>query len=197
MPKFSEFNEEEFLLQFFKDQNAGFFVDIGANNGWKGSNTRALFLKGWGGICVEADPETFKSLKATYSNDARITCFNCAVWNKDAVIEFNRHMDFDSGLSCVCVGHTDARLQIRVSVPCKTFDTLLSEAGHPPIIDLLQIDTEGCDFEILSSFSWSVVPRLIMLEHGLSRDRFDMLLAERYKRVFSNQSNSAYERLSP
>ena len=39
--KFSEYDEEAFLLANFSNQPKGFFVEIGANNGWKGSNVHA------------------------------------------------------------------------------------------------------------------------------------------------------------
>ena len=54
---YSQWREDEILIEFFKNHDGGFFVDVGAHDGIRLSNTYALALVGWTGICIEAHPE--------------------------------------------------------------------------------------------------------------------------------------------
>ena len=62
-----------------------YFVDVGAGDGAKDSNTARLALEGWQGVCFECDPETLVVLAANYAgldsvvvSGARITPLNVA-----------------------------------------------------------------------------------------------------------------------
>lgn len=62
---YSQNNEEQFILEFFKGK-LGTFLDIGANDGVTLSNTRAIALLGWKGVLVEPSPGAFLRLKDNY-----------------------------------------------------------------------------------------------------------------------------------
>ena len=69
---FSNFDEERLLEGFIKellpadhDQTA---VDIGAGDGVRGSNTYALFVKGWRGVGFEGDERRARRLARAYKN---------------------------------------------------------------------------------------------------------------------------------
>lgn len=48
----SQRSEDHFILEYFKDNDSGVFLDVGAYHPETFSNTRALFDKGWGGgVC--------------------------------------------------------------------------------------------------------------------------------------------------
>jgi FkbM family methyltransferase len=185
---FSERNEEEFIFKFFKNSPTGFFIDVGANNGVKCSNSRSLFLAGWSGVCVEADPVTFDELQRTYFQQNRILCIHSAVWDRTGYVYFFRHLVHCSGNSTV--HGEESPSMMKVEVPCMTLDDLVSKCQHP---DFITIDTEGCDYGIISSYSFKVKPKLFMVEFGQSPDVFDSIFqCHGYKRVFLNESNVAY-----
>jgi len=54
---YAKYGEDFVLWSFFNSQKHGFFVDIGAFDGVYLSNTYSFELRGWEGICVEANPE--------------------------------------------------------------------------------------------------------------------------------------------
>ena len=58
---FSQRDEEQVILDHFGDR-VGTFLDVGAYDGITFSNTHALALKGWSGVCVEASPSCFVKL---------------------------------------------------------------------------------------------------------------------------------------
>lgn len=53
----------------------GFFVDVGAHDGVESSNTYALELCGWKGMCIEPNPESYKNLTLNRK---------CLAWNAAA-----------------------------------------------------------------------------------------------------------------
>src|SRR5688572_24370294 len=65
---YSQNNEEQVILNYFKDYTTGTFVDIGANDGKTFSNTYALSQRGFCGILVEPSPKAFFKLKQLYEN---------------------------------------------------------------------------------------------------------------------------------
>src|SRR6478609_4530845 len=85
---YSQNAEEQHILEYFKDQPTGRFLDIGAFDVFKFSNTRALFEKGWGGILVEPVPALYKAIADHYSPYQNIEVLNCAVGDRGGEIDF-------------------------------------------------------------------------------------------------------------
>lgn len=75
---FSQYNEEEIILNFFGDRR-GSFLDIGAWDGIELSNTRALALRGWRGLLVEPDPVAFSKLMENKRVSNNLACVNAAI----------------------------------------------------------------------------------------------------------------------
>jgi hypothetical protein len=69
---FSNFDEERMLEAFIAEllpaERARVAVDIGAGDGVRGSNTYALFRKGWQGLGVEGDERRARRLARAYKN---------------------------------------------------------------------------------------------------------------------------------
>ena len=53
-------SEDIFINKYLKNIDKGFYVDIGAFNPIRGSNTYLLYQKGWSGINVDADENSIK-----------------------------------------------------------------------------------------------------------------------------------------
>lgn len=58
---YSQAGQDKWVLE--KIGSRGFFVDVGAYDGIESSNTYALELAGWKGICIEPNPEAFAKLE--------------------------------------------------------------------------------------------------------------------------------------
>ena len=52
MEKYSQLGEQDIILNYFNGKQ-GTFLDIGANDGKTFSNSYALSLLGWKGVCVD------------------------------------------------------------------------------------------------------------------------------------------------
>jgi FkbM family methyltransferase len=76
---FSQNEEEKHILEYFDGQPAGRFLDIGAYNGKTFSNTHALALNGWSGVCIEPSSKPFSDLVQLYRDNDKIDLVNVAV----------------------------------------------------------------------------------------------------------------------
>lgn len=196
---YSQHNEDQFLADFFQGKNDGFFVDIGANDGIKGSNTRALWERGWSGVMVEGSYPTFQQLLIHYKDQPRIRLVYAAVCDKIGVVTFYDHKHFCSGWSSMDKSFVDA-MDISTYHGELTPATTLSHLGLPDTFDFLSVDTEGSDYEVLLAMPAKMQPRLIMAEidkHDNLR-RIGELLGQRgYRQVWFDdidKSNAAFAR---
>jgi FkbM family methyltransferase len=96
MKNFSQNNEQDFILNFFKGENPkkNKFLDVGANDGKTFSNTHALSLLGWGGVCVEPTNSAFLKLQKLYSDNKNIKCINAGISNITDVVEINESLNW-------------------------------------------------------------------------------------------------------
>ncbi len=73
-------NDEQAVITAYFGSNVGHFLDIGAYDGVKLSNTRALLENGWTGVLVEPSPMVFPQLMAnTVDYQDKVTLVNAAI----------------------------------------------------------------------------------------------------------------------
>ena len=86
---YSQFGEQAVILKelahFGRD---GRFLDIGAADGRQYSNTLALAERGWGGVCVEANPHMFTRLLATHEDRPSIQCVLACLYHQRGLVKF-------------------------------------------------------------------------------------------------------------
>lgn len=74
----SQNKEEEHILNYFGDY-VGTFLDLGCNDCETFSNTRALALKGWKGVLVDASPKAIERCKNLYKGRKGIYIYDYAI----------------------------------------------------------------------------------------------------------------------
>lgn len=114
---YSQRDEEKYILPYFKE--TGNFLDIGAYDGKTFSNTHALALLGWKGICVEPSKCVYLALEKLYKDNPSIELYNTCIGNYDGEIDF-----YDSGGDAV--SSTDTKHVQLWSKAC-TFEKVTSE----------------------------------------------------------------------
>ena len=95
---YSQNGEQKIILDFFhnEDHRKNKFLDIGANDGISFSNTHALSLLGWEGVCVEPTQAAFISLQTLYRNNKKIKCINAGVSDKTEIVKIHESLDWSS-----------------------------------------------------------------------------------------------------
>lgn len=62
-PFHSQWGEDRWLAEHYHLPTHGVFVDIGAGDGARGSNSLYFERRGWRGLCVDADPRNHQRLR--------------------------------------------------------------------------------------------------------------------------------------
>ncbi len=172
-----------------------FFVQVGGFDGVSFDPLRAMIVdKNLSGIIVEPIPQYFEKLKSLYTHAPNITAVNCAITEQDGertIWRFNPEAvergllpPHFAGISSFLMedllketgvlgrsspnAETTAALRTllqAVSVQCRTMDSLLREHGVERV-DILQIDTEGYDYNVLKLFDFArFKPGVVHYEH--------------------------------
>ena len=186
--------QDLFVLYTLKNKRNGFFVEFGATDGVNLSNTFLLEKDyGWKGILAEPAQVWIQKLKENRNCFIDTRC----VWSKsgetltfyetkNAVLST---IDLYSNHDFLADKREDRN---EYSVETISLNDLLLFYNAPAIIDYMSIDTEGSEFEILSSFNFSkYIIRVITIEHNFStkrEDMFNLLTENGYKRVFQSIS---------
>lgn len=152
----SQFGQDAFVhLNLLPELKQGVFVDVGAYDGIEGSNS-FVFEKvlGWTGLCVEASPSVFGTLRQNRS----CPCVHAAVADRDGAVEF---LDVAAGYvqmggitahyhpELLRVVESDPRFSGgRIRVPSRRLGPLLEEHGIDRV-DYLSIDIEGAERAVL------------------------------------------------
>ena len=158
MQFFSQVGQDQFLFEnFFCGKRNGIFVDIGAYDGEKFSNS--LFFErymGWRGLCVEPLPSAFAELVAKRQAICRQVCIG----------DFEGEADFtevDAGIDEKMLSgltqqfdsrHVDRLTRVSTNtvhrkVAVKRLSSLLTE--HDLLhVDYCSIDTEGSELNIIA-----------------------------------------------
>jgi FkbM family methyltransferase len=188
---FSQNNQDLFVLYFTQYfGKKGFYVEIGAGDGIKLSNTNLLEKAGWQGIIV--DPVNYssgniklrkciKDTRAVYSKSGLKLPFLAMEPNHKDTLQAENF----SGIS----EHIDDRSK---KLPYKIIDVetvslndLLEQYNAPNKIDYISIDTEGSEFEIINNFDFNKYDvEIFTIEHNGANFRKDVTKLLKNKQYF-------------
>ena len=198
--------ESNFKSQLYQDLFASFivknnfdktFLEFGATNGVDLSNTYTLenkFL--WSGALAEPDINWIESLKKNRTKSKIIT--KC-IWSKSgekknffsskvgvlSTLDDFKNSDIDS-----MPGNTAQRIKegVNIEVDTISLNQVIREEFNNISPSYISIDTEGSEFEILSSFNFSKYhPAVFTIEHNFTdlQDKIDQLMLDNnYVRIF-------------
>lgn len=190
----SELRQDLIVLCELNGKRDGYFVEFGATNGVDISNTYLLEKEfGWNGILVEPARCWQKELKENRGCEIDHRC----VWSaSNQKLVFNEAPGKNlSTIDQFSAGdlHENRRKGGKLyEVETISLLELLEEYRAPREIDYLSIDTEGSEYEILSSFDFDKYNiRAITCEHNYSpirKEIYELLTAKGYERKYENLS---------
>jgi FkbM family methyltransferase len=179
--------QDIFVLSTLGFKKEGYFVEFGAADGVKFSNTCLLEKKfDWSGIVAEPAKSWHPALAKNRSCTIDFRCVWTASGESMNFIDSSKPM-----LSTLeAFEHSDTRERRNgsniYSVESVSLTDLLREHNAPQMIDYLSIDTEGSEFDILQNFDFSTYAiRVITVEHNYTSNR---------QKIFGLLSNLGYER---
>ncbi|WP_035614038.1 FkbM family methyltransferase [Haloferula sp. BvORR071] len=191
----SQIAQDLFVLSRLNYKTNGFFVEFGATDGRRLSNTHLLEKRfGWKGLLAEPCRRWQKDLAKNR---------NCHIDSRCVWVRSGDRLQFteadEAELSTIAdFNDTDHHSQTRSAgisyeVETVSLNDLLSSANAPSQIDYLSIDTEGSELEILRETDFNKWHfSVITCEHNYTEKRqgiFDLLTANGFVRVFESISD--------
>jgi FkbM family methyltransferase len=197
-------NLGDFYLVAFDYKTDGYFVDVGAYDGIKYSNTWGLAKAGWSGLCVEPVDEQYRRCITNHARHKGVKCIKTCIGNQEGTIPFY----VSDMYSTYNVKQMDLRKHLYQDVrqttsPIIPLDKALENNEVKPRFEVLSVDVEGAEVGVLKSFSidhWQ--PEICIIEAHERHPNPDMRFnapfineyfeSAGYKKVYSDDTNNVY-----
>ena len=157
---------DSLIANIFKDNNDGFYVDIGCGHPIKNNNTYLLNKRGWKGINIDLDEENIDLFNIYRKKDENI---NIAVSNdnKEVDLYFYHSKSAINTISKDVANYQKAKVSSVKKVKSKTLNEILINSKFKDIqIDFLSIDVEGSELLVLKNFDFKKYsPKVIVVEY--------------------------------
>lgn len=152
------------------DYDSGFFVELGANNGIKQSNTLYFELyRGWRGILVEPVLHNYFHCKKVRSPQNSFACAACVSFDyKEKFVpilycdlmttSLQTESDVANPAEHIKRGQeflSSSEETVLFGAKAKTLNKILLDANAPKTIDLLSLDVEGAEIEVLKGINFA------------------------------------------
>lgn len=175
----SQLGQDVWVLDRLHWKTGGYFVEFGATDGVLLSNTWLLEKYfHWDGVCAEPNPTLFAKLRQNRN------CFTSQACVFRSSGERMRFILADAYGGLADYAHEDCHADKRdayarkgnyVEITTISLMDLLAEAGAPPVIDYLSIDTEGSEYAVLEGIDWDRYAfRCITVEHNYGPQRLSI-----------------------
>jgi FkbM family methyltransferase len=166
-PSFAQEGEDKILARYFETHPRGSFVDVGAHDPLRFSNTYLFYRRGWRGVNIDAMPGSMRLFEKYRPGDRNI---EVGVGRVPSDLPFYVFQEpalnsFDAELSLR--RKTDgSRLLDIVNVPIRPLADILSPHLHLLVEpSFLTIDVEGRDLDVLQSNDWRTFrPTIVLAE---------------------------------
>ena len=165
---YSQSGEDMILNTILCDIKAGTYVDVGANNPIKQSNTQYFYEKGWNGINIDAIPGSMKHFNRMRPRDTNL---EIPISDQEDRIKFymfsssfyNTFMEETANQTIKRHGH-EFLIDIK-ELYTKKLAQVLDKYLNNCEIDFLTIDVEGMDYKVLKSNNWNKYrPKVVVFE---------------------------------
>ena len=198
LPKkqYSCFGEDLFIIDYFQNQEKGFYVDVGSYHPFFWNNTYLLYKKNWNGINIDANPLSTDLFNFARKDDIN---FNLAVTNKK-----EKKIRFFYRRKMNVLNTTDENFAKRnfpngyksIDIECLTLDNILVKTKYKDnIIDFLNIDVENTEINVLESLNFEKYkPKVICVEIHVGHEEklennltFKFLINKGYKIIWNKE----------
>ncbi len=176
--KYSHSQFAEDLLVFLSLQSGNFenyYVDVGCHNPRRGSNTYALYKKGWKGILIDLEDEKVLACKLARPRDIVV---KAAVSDVEEFVDIYSPSSFSTNTTIDLDTLPDKTgFQVIDRIKTKTLSSILDEQRCPSRFGFLSIDVEGVDFRVLLSLNFDKYkPEVICIETWESHKGIESVL---------------------
>ena len=148
----------------------GFYVELGANDGAKESNSYYFELnKGWKGVLIEPAPNLYLSCVKRRSSNNKVFCNACVSfdykeefvqmrYSDSMTISDNLNLDIGDRNKHIEIGDqflNEGETTFSFGAKSATLNSLLVKANAPTLIDFLSLDVEGAELDVLKGIDFT------------------------------------------
>ena len=197
--QYSQWGEDQFINQFFKDKIDGIYLDIGCFHPVMYSNTCLLHKKGWRGINIDINPTSIDLFNILRPKDTNL----CTTINE---IKKTFEIYYDDPFSPVNtldkqfyenLENKNNKNTKKLFVESKSMQEILNISKIDKSIDFINLDVEGMDYKILKNINLNQLkPKLVSIEthnvDGLKSKDYESIV-----KLMKESSFSIYKRVGP
>jgi len=190
----SQIMQDYFVASYFKFKKNGVFIEFGATDGIKDSNTYYLEKNySWSGVLIEPIKSFYYELKKNRTS----TCLNKVVYSeneKELIFQENSFKELSTikGYGNYDKHRRDNSELNEYKVNSIKLENIFEDYLKTNQIDYLSIDTAGSEFEILKNFNFKKYKiNVITVEHNYSNNRAKikkLLIQNGYSRILESLS---------
>lgn len=191
MQDYSQYGEQSRILNYFNGK-VGMFLDVGAYDGVKYSNSHALALAGWEGVLVEPDPYCFTALIKTYQDNPKMLLINSCLSTKNEPTYF-----YSSGGDALSSTEPE---QVRVWAAHKFYKFVVNQMTIEalktfcPSPNFINVDTEGTSVDLAIEMLKIYEPDMWCIEHDQQADRLEEAFKDKYDVLLPKTINTIFVR---
>ena len=158
---YGQHKEDQYIIEtFFRNKKNGVFLELGALDGVKFSNTYYLEKHmGWTGVLIEPTKVLFENLKI---NRPKSKCYNYIISETRNNVQFALYNNADAMNRIQKYNHHSDANHI-ISYPTKYLSEILDDASID-YIDFFSLDVEGAELEVLKTMNWDIPVHIILAE---------------------------------
>ena len=157
---------DSLVNNIFKNNDKGFYVDIGCGHPVKNNNTYLLNKKGWHGINIDLDNDNINLFDIYRPSDENIsTAISDKIGKED--LFFYHSKSAINTINKKTADYQKARVSSIKKIKTNTLNNVLNNSKYSNLeIDFLSIDIEGSEFLALKNFDfYKYNPKVIVVEH--------------------------------
>ena len=202
----SQYGECAILRAHFLERAPGYFIDIGAADGIRYSNTLNLINADWSGILVEPCHHFLKILESNYFEHEKVNIFSGAISNYDGTSKF--HVWKEGGDSQISTIVEEQYKSIKNSdwwknegeftdeywVDVLKPTSLLKKFNAPKYIEFVDIDAEASEMDILNAWPWEEYDvEIFCIEFSMGKETLDEYMKKKgYVTWIATGGNNLY-----
>ena len=154
-PMVSWSQEGEDLLLAQELPQFGRYVDVGAHDPYRFSNTKLLYDKGWRGLNIDMTHNFLERFAKHRPEDVNVRALVGPTGARTLYRFEEEALNTLSQERAEMLQDDGWLLQSKEIVDVRPLNEILAESGMPRRIDLLAVDAEGSDLEVLKSLDWT------------------------------------------
>jgi len=165
---YAQEGEDLVLWRYLEGRTNGFYVDVGAHDPKRFSNTHLFYERGWRGINIEPSPAAMKNFMRDRPKDKNVML---AVAELPAELTYYIFDDtalntFDLNLKLAMEAETPYRVIGTARIAADRLESILDRTlPNGRSIDFMSIDVEGFDLQVLRSNDWTRFrPEFVLVE---------------------------------